>query len=545
MLSNFYKIIKIVLLVLLTHSLISCDLTEPERFYNSAPENNPRGSIDFFELNDNQHFAGIMDIGFSLDSISFSISGIQVFVDSLRVYNFSAAADTINFTINTTRYPDGPHNLKVVLTANDMGYYTLLDVPILEFDKVIVFDQSVPEPVTLNSYQWTNNHPELFWTESSSLNFRYYIIRKAYDGIISSIDTIDERGTTSYTDTSIIKVSGDDIAVYSIIVSNGAEGSWSNEMSVSYGQKLPLLLYDDFMYHSAQQIPGKDIMINLAKDSSKVKIMTYDNGPVIHALPIVNPFSISENYGEDHIYILGESSPDKLYKLDLRSYELNSLTQFGGELSYIASIIEGKNQRLFAFGAYIELYNIPTGEKLYSKWIDGHSRAAEMCFSPDSTLLYAASNYNLYCLSLDGDSVTFINTVHSPLYRLQDLFYEPNTGRLIARGTYPTTIDFIDPDSLTLVSSFIQGSRIYPNDLYPDGSYLFAAFSDNSEADNAKGLVIKYDVSTMQVLKEWKFKDIVKNILVLKGSNKMIAYTYNYLISGKYCTGWLVDLDQE
>ena len=116
------------------------------------------------------------------------------------------------------------------------------------------------------------------------------------------------------------------------------------------------------------------------------------------------------------------------------------------------------------------------------------------------------------------------------------------TGKLIALGVNPTSIDFYDPDSLTQVSTFKQGPSIYPNDLYPDGSYLFAAFSDYSEVDNAKGLVIKNYVNTMQVLKEWEFKDIVKDILVLKGSNKMIAYTYNSLISGKYCTSWLVSV---
>ena len=436
MLSSLNKIIGIVLLVLLTHSLTSCDLTEPERFYNSAPENNSSGKIDFFELNENQHFAGIMNIGFSLDSISFSIYGIQVFVDSVWVYNHNSAADTINFSINTTRWPDGPHNLKVLLTANDMGYYTILAVPVLEFDKVIVFDQSVPEPVTLTSYQWTNNHPELFWTESSSPNFRFYIIKRAYDINFSSIDTIYERGITSYADTSTVKASGDDLAAYSIIVSNGVEGSWSNEMSVSYGQKLPFLLYDDFMYNSAQPVPGKDIMINLDKDSSNVNIMTYDNGPVIHSLQAVDPFLISENYGSNHIYILGESSPDKLYKLDLQSYELNLLRQFDGELYYASSIIEGKNQRLFAFGGYIELYDIPTGEKLYSKWIDGHSNPADMCFNPDSTRLYVSTYSDLYCLSLDGDSVTFINTLHTPNYRVRDLYYDPKHKKINrTRGT--------------------------------------------------------------------------------------------------------------
>ena len=467
---------------------------------------------------------------------------VKVFVDSTPVFSTSITQMPINFLIRTSRWTDGPHNIKIDIVAKNMGYFTLFEVPLIEFNKVLVFDQSKPEAVTLDEYEWENNHPKLFWTESKSLNFKSYIVQRSYESSFSSIDTITEKEITSYVDTSTIKIVGEDLASYRIIVSNGVEGSTSNELSISFGQRLPFYIYDDYYYNCSQQVPDNDIIINLDKDSSKIKIMTYDNGPIIHSLTNIDPLTISENYGRNHIYILGKTLEEKLYRLDLQSYNLNLLSQFDQQLYYAASIIEAKNQRLFAFGGHIELYNINTGGLLYSKWIDGHSNPADMCFSPDSTLLYVSSNHKFYCLSLEDDSVSFLNIVQTPAYRLRDLIYEPNTEKLVG-WEQPWSIDFYEPISLNLVSTFIQGTSIYPNNLYLVGSSLYVAFSDNSQQISySHGLVIKYDVNNMQILKEWRFKDIVKTILVLKESNKMIVYTYSTTF-GVYYFSWLIDLD--
>jgi hypothetical protein len=517
-------------------SFYSCDLTEPERFYNDEPEKPQHGSIDFFDLDDTKHYAGHLTIKFGLSDLSFSVAALKVYADDRLIASFNGSENNVEFDIYTPAYSDGLHNLNIYVIPEDMGYFTLLNVPSLEFSKQIYFDQSTPEPVYLTGFEWDGNHPRLHWNISNSLNIKYYIIEKSTVGYFERIDTIFDHTVNTYLDTLQIKAVGENLGEYRITSSNGGQTSNSNTVTIKYGDRISLHLFQDFYNNLCMNIESRNQLVNLATDSSQLNIIEYKNGPIIHTISGNNFGTLSQNYDSDNILLICNTPTDKLKILDLNKYTLTTLPQFENKLNSSASLIKLKHNRIFVLGSEFQLYDYDSGELLDSKTRTDHGYPGEFCLVPDSTIFFVSSNSYTYKISCEGDSINLLNTIFTPNFGIRNQKYISSLNK-IAGVIPPTNIGFYDPETFELTSSYAEKENFYPSHFLFRDNFLYVGYTLTYQTNKMEGIVIKYDVADMNKLEKWYFKKPIRRLFFPEEANKLIVFCSDE-------SAWLIDLTE-
>ncbi len=534
---RFLKLKTIIILFTTFLILNSCDLTEPDRFYNSAPEKQQNGTIEFSELDESKHYAGFLRIKFSLSDLSFSTSAIKIYIDEQLVRTFKSSKNIIEFDINTATFPDGLHNINISVISDDMGYFTLLGVPVLEFSKQIYFDQSTPEPVFITGYEWNGNHPLLHWNISNSLNVKYYFVERSTGGYYSRIDTIYDFKVDTYLDTLQIKAVGENLAEYRITTSNGEQISNSNTVKIKYGVRLFLHLFQDFSRNLCMNIENKNQLVNLATDSSQLNIIEYNNGPIKHTIAGNNFRALSQNYDNDNILLICNTPEDNLKKLNLNNYTLTTLSQFANKLYYQSnSLIKLKNNRIFVLGSEFQLYDLDSGELLDSKSRIGHGYPGEFCLVPDSTIFFVYSDYYIYKISCEGDSIYFLKTIFTPNVGIRNQKYIPYINK-IAGIIPPNLIGFYDPSTFEKSFEYAEDTYFYPSHFLLKNNFLYVGYTLSYQTNNMEGIVIKYDISSisMQSLEKWYFKKPIRRLFFPEEANRLIVFCSDESV-------WLLDL---
>ena len=529
--NNFFITIMIIVALL---SFYSCDLTEPERFYNDEPEKPQQGSVNFFDLDDTKHYAGHLTIKFKVDDLSFSTAALNVYLDEKLIWTHNSSTDTIEFQIYTPGYSEGVHTLRVHLVAKGMGYFTLFNVPSLEFVKQLYFDQSIPEAVTLSGYEWDGMHPKLNWTKSNSLNFDHYIIEKSNYGVFHTVYDIYDIDSTSFIIADIYKACSADFGNYRISVSNSVESAPSNSINVKYGKQLPFIMQEYGSQNSFCAIPDKNIIVNLRRDSTKLNIMSYENGAIMHSINSGDVVIIPNNYSNNQL-LMG-NVPRTISRLDLDNFSISNLTSIPKlNFSYIAFAI-GETDRLIFIGEYLRLVDASNGiclDSIYTSTPGNHS----ICLNTDRTKLFLSYDNNLYSYSLGGDSITFIKKVSLPDARLNDMEYSSVTNQIIGFNSSWDVL-FYNPENLEITRTFHKDTW-YGIDLSLSGQNIYISYWIDHwpSLTEPRGLVVKYDISTMQEVKEWYFMNQVRRIFAYESFNKLYAFCDDY-------TSWLVDLTE-
>lgn len=529
--NNFFIIIVIIMSLL---SFYSCDLTEPERFYNDEPEKPQQGSVNFFDLDDTKHYAGHLTIKFKVDDLSFSTAALNVYLDEKLIWTHNSSTDTIEFQIYTPGYSEGLHTLRVHLVAKGMGYFTLFNVPSLEFIKQLYFDQSVPTAVTLSGYEWDGMHPRLNWTKSNSLNFDHYKIEKSNYGVYQTVYKIYDIDSTSFLIADIYKACSPDFGTYRISVSNSVAIASSNSINIKYGKQLPFKLIESNGGNWFTEVPDKNLIANLRLDSAKLNIMSYENGAIIHSISTSDISIMPYNNSNNHLLLA--TSDKKITKLDLDNFTLSSVTSIP-RLSYFPrALAEGQVNRLILVDQYLRLLDITNGTCLDSIFLqipNYHS----LCLNSDRSKLFLSYENYLYYYSLAGDSITLIKKVSISETRLFNMEYSELRNQII--GFYNNgDMLFFNSETLNLVTTHHK-SLCNGFDISISGQNLYVSYWTGSglSSTEPRGIVVKYDLVTMQELKEWVFMDQVRYIFAYEPFDKLYAFCDDY-------TSWLIDLSE-
>lgn len=524
----------IVALFILTVLTFSCDLTEPERFYNEEPEKIQQGAINFFDLDETKHYAGHLKIKFKVDDLSFNTAAVNVFLDQKLIWTLNSSADTTEFQIYTPGYSEGLHTLRVHVVSKGMGYFTLLNIPSLEFTKQLYFDQSIPESVTLTGYDWDGMHPKIRWTKSNSLNFDHYIIEKSSYGVFHPVNKIYNKDSTSYVIRDIYKACSADFGTYRVSVSNSVESSPSSSINIKYGKKLPFVIHEYGSPNSVCGIPEKNIIINLRLDSTKLNIMSYNGGALIHSVSASNVGVIPNNFTDNHL-LLGNKTRT-FSSLDLDNYAISPITSIPKLNFSYSAFVEGKTDRLIFVGEYLRLVNSTNGvclDSVYTATPTYHT----LCLNSDRSNLYLSYENYLYYYSLAGDSITLVKKVSISETRLSNMIYAEITNQIIAFYVSGDML-FYNSETLDLIKTYKKNLwRGFNSSISGQNIYVSFWVDHWPSLTEPSGLVVKYDLATMQELQQWYFMDQVRHIFAYEEFNILYAFCDDY-------TTWLIDLTE-
>lgn len=224
----------------------SCDfISEPERIINNDAKPLITGTFEFQDFAKGQHIDGKINFVVNTSSVNFSISDVRLVVDS----DFAGWADSYpyTFTLDTRNYNEGTHRISILIykkNSHDHGMLNLLHPPEITLSTELVFDQSPPLPVTLSLTKTPDGKKVLLsWSKSTNANFAAYRIFRSYGQGWKILDTIYQKNSTSFTDSSIEPVYNLPLK-YAIEVNTSYEienwvfHKWSNEALVYYGKTL-------------------------------------------------------------------------------------------------------------------------------------------------------------------------------------------------------------------------------------------------------------------------------------------------------------------
>lgn len=219
--------------------LLSCEITEPEPFFNTAAKPPAVERLDLKDLPANSHVAGIVVFQVDLDSIKNELEEVSLFVDD-DLIDTQRRAPFI-FSLDTRNWPAGKHVIALAIVKRNafLGLLNAVGYPERILVQEVHFNQARPTPVDPVSLVWQGEHPLLTWQQNHDANFYAYIVERRVMGMTSAIsDTIRDQHTTKFHDSYFGKMIGRSL-IYRVLVSNRAQNSLGRELTLGYGQRFP------------------------------------------------------------------------------------------------------------------------------------------------------------------------------------------------------------------------------------------------------------------------------------------------------------------
>lgn len=514
--------------------ILSCDLNEPTgRFFNSSAHPPQVGTLNIREIRNGQHIAGTVEITFTADSITVPISKVRIFIDG--EWSMEISTPPYVFPLNTENYPQGSHVISIgVYEPNpDLGLYNIAEVPSILYSTTIVFDQARPTPIALISVVWDlqSRAPRLTWQASGDSNFYAYIIgRQANFPSPTLIDTVYDRSTTTYVDTSLHQIYGV-TATYYVFVTNRVFTGSGNEMAIHFGETLPVIP-NIYSYFPTRPItsPSRNEMYVMGSDSVYA-VSTITNAILRRIKLTPSGFSYLTSFAlaKDGSRLFVGNVQQRLLVLDVNTFD----TVLTRTLSLLPSVmVAGRANRLYvADGQYINVLNANTGAFINRIAI---TYAGDMAISPDTTTLYVAQGYGqglqpVYKIDIRTDSLRIELQSAPSIIRTMQL---SSDGQRLYIGQVQEPpahgyVSILDAQTLALTATIPTPGRLWDCWATPSHIYVSHCTTDPSWNCLPQGqMVAQYNASDLSLSGAWEFLTVPTTIVTSSDERYMYAYEY-------------------
>jgi len=517
---------------------VSCDLTEPPRFFNQEAKPPQVYPLDIAnEIKPGQHLAGFFSFTVNLDSIRRPIELVILIVDSMRVSG--TYGPPYMLTLNTYDWNEGPHLVAVgvVERAPNLGLLNLLGFPSVIFAAEVVFDQTPSTPVVLNPITWENGSPRLTWQQNNDANFYGYIIQRDGNyGAYPQFPLIYDRTTTTYLDTSITQTYGIDLN-YRVDVYNRAMQAFGNSVNLQFGESLPASPFSG-------SSDGPRPLINPALD--EMFIMSYSPFDTLKAvstithriirersIPWFANFSISKDGAR--LFVVSYN-PNTLHVLDAGTFDSFWTTNLNFNVVLGNAIVAGRSDRVYIADLFdangVKIINAHTGAQVGQ--IPFAVQDALLTISPDNNTLYVTSKSapaTVYRIDITTDAPQIltsrtvddgvlsmqINSDGGRLYVLPELFRPENVVEVWDAATLSTIGRLSVPFPQT-------DDRVF--DVFVSASRVFVSFSRNVREGRyfLPGRVMQFDEPSMNALTSWDFVRVPRLIVASQDERYLYAF---------------------
>lgn len=213
---------------------LSCEVSEPERFYNANIDPIGTGVIISDTLQGQKVVSGKINVIVDTAGMNFPVSEMRLLVgNDDDLLSHVANNYPFSFEIDTWRYGNGIIDVKlwVMNKKRNNGLYNLGNTPrpALILEGKIDIDNSEPQAVTVTGEHLANSpYVTLSWLPTPARNFTSYIIYRSYYGeplFSPPIDTLYNINDTVYVDTPELNHGA---VFYSIMVTSNSDYSFSN-----------------------------------------------------------------------------------------------------------------------------------------------------------------------------------------------------------------------------------------------------------------------------------------------------------------------------
>lgn len=528
---------------------ISCKINEPERFYDKGADKEFNASIKIEGYKPNEIICGIHKIPFSFDSVNFDIKEVSIFIDDK--YWYSTSIDSGSVYIYSYNYENGPHKCEWYIVPKNAGIMSASNLPVLAFEYKFTIDNTPPTPVNITSVTWNDEHPVINWTKNNDKNFKSYILYSDNHFLEHSRDTviITDQNITSYVDTKMPKVIGQEVINYWIQVSNGYDivPYQATIKSVNYGDK--------------SSFPSQNLKLN--KNKNSCYCFQYDNyyekgtPGYLYEISTINESVIRKSDYQIEMGHIGRWSIDyqNNYILACGSmggtngrtvvYDLNTLEvkYYNTKIGYGAHILPATKDKIYLYSQYgadvpkgvFEIWNL-LDNKISSFILEDVSRKDIVGTATfDYENYFIAYNDMLIKTRIEDNAIKienklqFENEYCYKLYTFNGYIYltptTNNGSRLIK----------IDPNNMEIIEEYSFNETIESLSFAND---ILAVSFNKYNSWYSLGTIKIFQSTTMKQIKEIYIKSGTSNIYLTNDGKKIYAFGYGE----QNTNAWKIDL---
>lgn len=502
--------------LLLLAFFFSCE--EPEPYFNKNAQPPEVNELNIQEIKEGQHIAGFCIINFTPEIPATEINSVSLIIDGLDVFSTPYASLSpyrYQLELNTKQWPEGQHEVSIgirEINPPDLGLLNLVATPSILYTASVVFDQSPPTPVTLESVEWDADaqSPILTWDKNQDLNFYAYIVYKEEIPYGTFIDTIYDQSVLSFIDPSHNGAIGISCK-YKIIVWNRDQMAESNAVPFHYPEVLPVSALAFYGFVRPIQSHVRDEMYVLGQDG--ITAVSTPANAILRTYPMPNKypknFALSRDGSE--LYILATYSPT-ITVLEASTFEvLRTADPYGYSAS---SVVCGRADRLYlTTGGSLKVLDANTLGVVSE--LDVHAPDGLMTISSDNNTLYVADasptlyeQAKIYVVDISSDELEVVNEKSaSDWVRGIQLSADDQTLYLLHDFDYPVPtnnyVDCWDPVTLTSVKKFNTPSQVF--DFVANDESIFIIYGNPTLMHFEPGGLLQYNLTTDDLINTWGF----------------------------------------
>lgn len=223
----FMKLFLYAIYILVVFVFVSCEVTEPERFYNTEAEKKINGFLYVNNYDSTKAYTENATINLRIENVDFLMKHINVFIDEDLKSSFdvpSTRSYTFSYSIKPAQYNDGRHLMVVSVVAQNKGLLSLNNIGALNFGIPFITYSAESLKTEITNIE-VKEKPEIHWVESKDMFFKNYKVVRNIRNIIDTVAVISDRKVTTYRDDSYPDIYGKQVASYQLIT-NSAYSSY-------------------------------------------------------------------------------------------------------------------------------------------------------------------------------------------------------------------------------------------------------------------------------------------------------------------------------
>lgn len=516
----------------------SCNITNPPAYDNSLAHKPTLNQWAIHGVSPGQIISGTITV--SLDSLPANLNVAQVLLSTTN-YQSIALHTPYKFVVNSSQMREGPDTLtfSVILAPDSsLGLLNALSTVGFTISLPVIVDNKPPTKAQNVKCVWAD-HPVVTWSPNQDVNFRGYVVRRYWPFIPngnSAIDTIFNRQTTSFTDTTVAPVYGN-LVRYAVDTWNGTTETVGDTVTTVFGGDATLST--DGYCEQMIANPATD-QLYLSISGSVYSYSTLDNTLLnstsnLGALPelVVTPDGST-------IISFNQSSP--VIRLDsLPDFAPRSAVTINFQNSTPLAMA-ADNNRFFIAAPSGDLEMVDAGTGNVTSYITGIFVSiggqvnATMALSPDGKTLYCADDDRLYECDVSTGYLDMVAQRTMPSF-ISHIYAVPGASLIAVQEG--NGVDFLNSNGLTDSGANIQLPSTYDmiSCAFKAGKAYLAEWSDQQVYGYGK--VVEYDLPSLVVDRQWTFSNHAPMLMAISHDGK---YLYVADQSGSTNVVWIVTL---
>lgn len=216
------KLLLSVIYIFTVFIFVSCEVTEPERFYNKDAEKQINGYLFVSNYDSTKAYTDEESIQLRIEKNDFVMKRINVFIDEQLKLSFDVPntnSYTFSYTIKPGEYSDGRHVMVVSVVAQNKGLLSLNNIGTLNFGVPFLTYSAESLKTEIKNIE-VNEKPEIHWEESKDIFFKNYKVVRNISNQIDTVAVISDSKITMYRDNSYPDIYGRQIASYQVITNS-------------------------------------------------------------------------------------------------------------------------------------------------------------------------------------------------------------------------------------------------------------------------------------------------------------------------------------